>query len=64
MTPKNIHKIFTPQNLLFFYENSQKIEIQNFEPNKMVRAYICVKLSEYPNPLGYANAKVLVLEVR
>ena len=26
----------------------KNIEIQNFEPKKMGRAYVCVKISEYP----------------
>ena len=38
--PKNIH----------FSENPQNIEIQNFEPQKMTQAYVCVKISEYPPP--------------
>ena len=28
----------------------KNIEIQNFEPKKMGRAYVCVKISEYPPP--------------
>ena len=38
MTQKNIHFLKTQKN----------IEIQNFEPQKMGRAYVCVKISEYP----------------
>ena len=26
----------------------QKIEIQNFEPKKMTRAYVCMKISDTP----------------
>ena len=40
-TPKSIHYLKTPEN----------IEIQNFEPQRMTRAYVCMKISEYP-PLG------------
>ena len=37
-TPKNIHFLKTPRN----------IEIQNFETKTMIRAYVCMKISEYP----------------
>ena len=43
MTPKKY-----PQN----HHTQKNIEIQNFEPQKMGRAYVCVKISEYPPPLG------------
>ena len=34
---------------MFIFLKTQKIiEIQNFEPKKMGRAYVCVKISEYP----------------
>ena len=39
-TPKNIHFSETPKNS----------EIQNFEPQKMTRAYVCMKIPEYPHP--------------
>ena len=42
--PQNLH---TPKNV-YFSENPQKIEIQNFEPKKMTRAYVCMKISENP----------------
>ena len=45
---KNIHKIFIPQKIFIFLKTQRNIEIQNFEPPKMVRAYVCVKISEYP----------------
>ena len=48
--PKKIHKIFIPQKNIHFSETPQNIEIQNFEPKKMDRAYVCVKISEYPPP--------------
>ena len=48
MTQKNIHKNFIPQKNIHFSENPKNIEIQNFEPKKMGRAYVCVKISEYP----------------
>ena len=50
MTKKNIHKIFIPPKNVHFSENPKNIEIQNFEPQKMGRAYVCVKISEYPPP--------------
>ena len=48
MTPKNIHKIFIPQKIFIFLKTLKNIEIQNFDPKKMVRAYVCMKISEYP----------------
>ena len=54
--PKNIHKIFIPQNIFIFLKTPKNIEIQNFEPKKKGRAYVCMKISEYspppPPPLG------------
>ena len=50
MTPKNIHKIFIPQKIFIFLETPQKSEIQNFEPQKMTPAYVCMKISEYTPP--------------
>ena len=47
---KNIDKIFIPQ--IFFLKTPKNIEIQNFDPppkkKKMTRAYVCMKISEYP----------------
>ena len=37
-----------PQNIFIFLKTPKNIEIQNFEPQKMVRAYVYVKISEYP----------------
>ena len=42
--PQNLH---TPKKY-YFSENPKNIEIQNFEPPKMTRAYVCMKISEYP----------------
>ena len=39
-----------PQKILIFLKTQKNIEIQNFEPKKMGRAYVCVKISEYPPP--------------
>ena len=40
--------MFIPPKNFHFSENSQNIVIQNFERQKMVRAYVCMKISEYP----------------
>ena len=48
--PKNIHKIFILKKILFFLKTPKIIEIQNFEPKEITRAYVCMKLSEYPPP--------------
>ena len=52
--PKNIHKIFIPRKHINFSENPKKY--WNFEPQKIARAYVCVKISEYnpPTPLGWS----------
>ena len=47
---KNIHKIFIPPKIFIFLKTPKNIEIQNFEPKKIARAYVCVKISEYPPP--------------
>ena len=48
MTPKNYpQNLHTPQ-FFFLSENQKNIEIQNFEPKKMTRAYVCMKITEYP----------------
>ena len=46
MTPKNIHKIFLPKIISIFLKTQKIIEIQNFEPQKMTRAYVCMKILE------------------
>ena len=48
--PKNIHKICIPKKNIHFSQNPKNIEIQNFEPQKIAWAYVCVKISEYPPP--------------
>ena len=49
-TQKNIH----------FSETLKNLEIQKFDPQNMDRAYVCIKISEYPAPhpppLGYDPA--------
>ena len=52
MTPKKIStKIFIPQKNIHFSQNP----LQNFEPQKMGRAYVCVKISEYPPGMSPCN---------
>ena len=46
---KKPHNLHTPNNF-HFSEKPKNIEIQNFEPLKIVGAYVCVKISEYPPP--------------
>ena len=49
MTPKKIStKSSYPKKIFIFLKTQKNIEIQNFEPQKMGRAYVCVKISEYP----------------
>ena len=51
MTPKDIHKIFIPQNILFFLKTSKNIEIQNFETKKNDRSLRMYENIRVP-PLG------------
>ena len=44
--PQNLH---TPQKIFIFLKTPKNIEIQNFEPQKIGRAYVCLKISEYPS---------------
>ena len=56
--PKKIStKSSYSKKILIFLKTQKNIEIQNFEPKKMGRAYVCVKISEYP---GGRVAKRLV----
>ena len=41
--PQNLH---TPK-IFVFLKTPKNIEIQNFEPKNMARAYVCMKISEY-----------------
>ena len=58
MTHKNIQKIFMPPKIFIFSENPKNIEIQNFEPKKITRAYIRMKISKYP-PCWVQDPRVL-----
>ena len=52
MTPKKYPQNFhTKKKIFIFLKTPKNIEIQKFDPKKMVRAYVCMKISEYP-PLG------------
>ena len=48
--PQNLH---TPQKYSFFLKIPKNIEIQNFEPKKIARTYVCVKISECPPRVLY-----------
>ena len=39
-----------PKKIIVFLKTPKNIEIQNFEPQKIAPAYVCVKISEYPPP--------------
>ena len=45
---KNIHKIFIQKKIIIFLKTQKNFEIKKFDPIKMVRAYVCMKISEYP----------------
>ena len=46
--PQNLHTPHPPPKKNIFLNTPKYIEIQNFEPKK----YVCMKISEYPPPLG------------
>ena len=52
-----------PQKIFIFQKTPKNIEIQNFEPPKMDRAYVCVKISEYPPPLPGPWAMSLIVRI-
>ena len=56
--PKISTKSSYPPKIFIFLKTLKNIEIQNFEPPKMGRAYVCVKISEYP-PGGKTSVIVL-----
>ena len=39
-----------PKKILISLQTKNNIEIENFEPQKMTRAYVCMKISEYRPP--------------
>ena len=43
------HTLHTPK-IYISLKTPKNFEIQNFEPQKMTRAYVCMKISEYPPP--------------
>ena len=59
MTPKKYAQNFHTPKKIHFSENQKNIEIQKFDPKKMGRAYVCMKLSEYP--LGVQAVQVNLL---
>ena len=49
--PKKISTKSSYPQKIFIFLKTQKNEIQSFElPKKIGRAYVCVKISEYPPP--------------
>ena len=47
--PKKIStKSSYPQKIFIFLKTPKNIEIRILNPQKMGRAYVCVKISEYP----------------
>ena len=51
MTPQNYpQNLHTQKKIFILLKTPKNIEIQNFDPKKMTRAYVCMKISEYPPP--------------
>ena len=49
-----------PPKIFIFLKTQKNIENQNFEPQKMDRAYVFVKISEYP-PWAFCTPTPLLL---
>ena len=47
--------MFIPKKIFIFLKTQKNIEIRKFDPKKMDRAYVCMKISEYP-PWGGGGA--------
>ena len=63
--PQNIStKSSYPKKIFIFLKTPKNIEIQNFEPKKMGRAYVCVKISEYPPPWDFATHRIYAQNIR
>ena len=60
--PQNILKIFIPQTIFIFLKTQTNIEIQNFEPQKIAWAYVCVKISEYPPGIRCSHAESMDID--
>ena len=66
MTPKIVQFCNDPQQYPLFLHTpknipvSENFQIQNFEPQKMTRAYVYIKISEYIHPLGINELSQLV----
>ena len=50
------------KKIFVFLKTPKNIEIQNFEPKKMDRAYVCMKISEYP-PWAFIQAIYLAFNI-
>ena len=48
--PKISTKSSYPTKIFISLKTPKNIETQNYEPQKIVRAYVCVKISEYTPP--------------
>ena len=52
-----------PPKIFIFLKTQKNIEIKNFEPQKIARAYVCVKISEYPPGGVKPSSKIFLLTV-
>ena len=50
MTPKKYPQNLHTSKISIFLKTPKNTEIKNFKPPKMTRAYVCMKISEYPPP--------------
>ena len=50
MTPQKYPQNLHTQKIFIFLKAPEKTELQNFEAPKIIRAYVCMKISEYHPP--------------
>ena len=52
-----------PKKIFIFLKTPKNIEIQNFEPKTLGRAYVCVKISEYTPHSPWIDAVLVVKDI-
>ena len=61
MTQKKYPQNFHTPKIFIFLKTQKNIEIQKFDPKKSGRAYVCMKISEYPPPPPWGSSEPLLL---
>ena len=61
MTPQKYPQICHTPKIFIFLKTPKNIEIQNFEPQKMSRAYVCINACTIKIPLDDGNNYIWIL---